>query len=91
LLSVVFSALPIKVQIFLTGSTGGEIVSVTMAGCDAETDDRCEVSKGDTVTGQLTFKANKAASSLECEIFGIIAGIPLPFPGKKKFKIGQIY
>jgi len=72
---------PRHIQIVYSGSTGGEIVSVTMAGCDAETDDRCEVSKGDTVTGQLTFKANRAAKTLECEIFGVIAGIPLPFPG----------
>ena len=66
---------------FIAGSTGGEIISVTMENCDAADDDRCEAKKSETVRGQLTFKANKATTSLECEIFGIIGGIPLPFPG----------
>jgi hypothetical protein len=66
------------------GSTGGEIVSVTMENCDASTTDRCEVSKGDTARGQLTFKANKAAKSLTCQIYGIIGGVSLPFPGEQK-------
>ena len=39
--------------------------------------------KGETVTGQLTFKANKGTSSLQCAIFGVVAGVPLPFPGEK--------
>jgi hypothetical protein len=52
-----------------------------MENCDAQDVDRCEVSKGDTVRGQLTFKATKATNKLFCEIYGIIAGIPLPFPG----------
>ena len=37
--------------------------------------------KGETVRGQLTFKAEKATSKLECELFGVIGGISLPFPG----------
>ena len=63
------------------GSTGGEIVSVTMANCDASVDDRCQVTKGETVTGQLTFMANKATQSLKCRIFGVIGGVPIPYPG----------
>ena len=43
---------------FIAGSTGGEIISVTMENCDATTDDRCEAQKSETVRGQLTFKAN---------------------------------
>jgi hypothetical protein len=54
-----------------------------MENCDSADFDRCEVKKGETVTGKLTFKASKATSSLKCAIFGVVGGIPLPFPGKK--------
>ena len=66
---------------FLSGSVGGKIESVTMENCDAEQFDRCEVSKGETVRGQLTFKASKATNKLYCESYAIFAGISFPFPG----------
>ena len=56
-------------------------MSITMEKCDALEDDRCVVSKGDTVRGQLTFKASKTTKSLKCEIYGVILGIPVPMPG----------
>ena len=71
-----------------SGSTGGEIVSITMEGCSGDEVDRCEVKKGDTVRGQLAFQANKATNKLDCEIFGIIGGLPLPFPGGCPVKDG---
>lgn len=65
------------------GSTGGEIVSVAMDGCDSTFDDICVVKKGETATGRMRFRPNSSSSSLECEIFGIFAGtsIEVPFPG----------
>jgi hypothetical protein len=66
---------------FLSGSTGGTIITVSMENCDPEATDRCQVEKGQTVRGQLSFKASKTTSSLKCELYGIIGGIPLPFPG----------
>ena len=52
-----------------------------MENCNPETTDRCEVQKGQTVRGQMSFKSGKATSTLKCEIHGVVGGIPLPFPG----------
>jgi hypothetical protein len=52
-----------------------------MENCNASTTDRCKVLNGDIVRGQLTFKANKAAKSLSCDIYAIIDGVTLLFPG----------
>jgi len=59
-----------------------------MEGCNGYEVDRCEVNKGETVRGQVTFEASKATSKLDCEIFGIIGGLPLPFPGGCPVKNG---
>ena len=40
----------------ILGSTGGEIIALTVDGCDAEEDDECEAARGSTVVGQMTFK-----------------------------------
>ena len=63
------------------GSTGGAIVSLDFEGCDADYDDQCEVARGSSAKGALTFSATGAAETLECKIYGIILGLEVPFPG----------
>ena len=74
----------IKLQIasrLSTGTAGGTILSVTMENCDASVTDRCVAQKGQLASGQLAFKAGKATATLTCELFGVIGGVVLPFPG----------
>lgn len=52
-----------------------------MEGCDALDDDYCEAKRGTTVNGQMTFAASAPVDSLECQIYGIILGVEVPFPG----------
>lgn len=59
-----------------------------MDDCYGDQDDRCLVTKGQTVRGQLTFEAHKPTSKLDCQIFGIIGGIMIPFPGGCPVKDG---
>lgn len=59
-----------------------------MDGCNGDEVDRCVVNKGETVKGQLTFQASRSTNKLDCEIFGIIGGLPLPFPGGCPVKDG---
>jgi len=63
------------------GSTGGAVAALDFEGCDADYDDQCEVARGTTAKGKLTFSATGAAETLECQIYGIILGIEIPFPG----------
>ena len=63
------------------GSTGGAVAALDFEGCDADYDDQCEVARGTTANGKLTFSATGAAETLECQIYGIILGIEIPFPG----------
>jgi hypothetical protein len=60
------------------GSVGAEIASVTIDGCAAVP---CEVQHGTVAHGQVAMKATAATQTLTCEIFGIIFGVQLPFPG----------
>ncbi len=51
-----------------------------MEGCDGDSDDECEVFQGGVAKGQLEFTSDVAASTLKCQLHGIIGGSELPFP-----------
>jgi len=60
----------------------GEITRVDMDGCDQDYDDSCIVHYGQIATGKLYYThSGTPASQLDCEIFGNIGGIWIPFPG----------
>ena len=63
------------------GSMGGAITALDFEGCDGDYDDQCEVARGSSAKGKMTFAATGAAESLECKIYGIILGLEVPFPG----------
>jgi len=56
----------------------GELIRVYMDGCSASP---CEVHRGETAHGGFVFQAAASTNTLTCEIFGIIFGETLPFPG----------
>ena len=60
---------------------GGAITALDFEGCDGDYDDQCEVARGSSAKGKMTFAATGAAESLECKIYGIILGLEVPFPG----------
>merc|ERR1712170_107270 len=62
------------------GSMGGAITALDFEGCDGDYDDQCEVARGSSAKGKMTFAATGAAESLECKIYGIILGLEVPSP-----------
>merc|ERR1711976_465652 len=60
------------------GSYGATLTELTFDGCDGEP---CSVERGQNAHGTLAFTAEYPTETLECKIFGIIAGIEVPFPG----------
>lgn len=62
----------------LVSGSNGELIAVYLDGC-SETP--CTVHRGETAHGGFIFKAGAATETMTCEIFGIIFGETLPFPG----------
>ena len=75
-MSITFCNTPIP----LLGSVG-TITRVDIDGCDQDYDDSCTVHYGTQAHGKLYYTAAATRQKLDCEIFGNIGGIWLPFPG----------
>ena len=58
--------------------TKGIIRQVTFDGCDATP---CTIVTGTSIHGTLRYESEVNVDELECEMFGIIGGQTVPFPG----------
>merc|ERR1712018_20882 len=62
-------------------SQGGDIIAIDISGCDQDDVDECPAHKGGKLMGQLKFAPTFPAQSLRCQMYGVILGQDIPFPG----------
>jgi len=62
-------------------SNGGSITEIEFDGCDQDDYDECPARRGETVNGRLKFSSTGSATTLTCQLYGIILGVEVPFPG----------
>merc|ERR1711990_856800 len=79
--SLVFASAGNIMDLITDESKGGSITEIEFDGCDQDDYDECPARRGETVNGRLKFSSTGSASTLTCQLYGIILGVEVPFPG----------
>merc|ERR1712150_213501 len=59
------------------GSVGGKINSVDLSPCTTEP---CQLTGGNNYSASVNFTSNEGSNAVTTKVYGIIAGVPVPFP-----------